>query len=188
MKTIYIFIIFIVVGLVQLFVPANMILNQETILKSGTVYKFKTRPVDPNDPFKGKYINLNYQIDTFETLDTLWQRHDEVYVYLTVDSLGFAKIKNISRDVILNSKNDYIKAKVYWYSKVDHKLSMSFPFNRYYMEESKADNAEKVVRDIQRKSATNTTYALVYIKNGQGVLNDVILDGIPIKDYLEKHK
>ena len=62
MKTIYIFIIFIVVGLVQLFVPANMILNEETILKSGTVYKFKTRPVDPNDPFKGKYINLNYQI------------------------------------------------------------------------------------------------------------------------------
>jgi uncharacterized membrane-anchored protein len=184
MKTIYVFIIFIIVGLVQLFVPVNMILNQEAILKTGTVYKFKTRPVDPNDPFKGKYIELNYQIDTFETIDSLWQRHDEVYVYLTTDSLGFAKIKKISRDVILTNKNDYIKAKVYWYSKSDHKLSMAFPFNRYYMEESKAENAEKAVRDIQRNLTTNTIYALVYIKDGQGVLNDVILDGISIKDYL----
>ena len=56
MKTIHTFIIFIVVAIAQLFIPTQMILNQETILKTGKPYRFKTQPVDPSDPFKGKYI------------------------------------------------------------------------------------------------------------------------------------
>ena len=51
---------FILLVLVQLFVPANMILEQEDILKNGTPYKFKTAPIDPYDPFRGKYVWLGY--------------------------------------------------------------------------------------------------------------------------------
>ena len=38
--------------LVQWFVPLNMIMQQETVLKEGTPFKFKTQPIDPNDPFR----------------------------------------------------------------------------------------------------------------------------------------
>lgn len=71
MKTIHIFLIFVLVAALQLFIPAQMILKQETILKKGTAYKFKAQPVDPSDPFKGKYINLNYEIDSFKTNDSI---------------------------------------------------------------------------------------------------------------------
>lgn len=186
MKTIHIFIIFIVVALAQLFIPSRMIINQESILKSGMAYKFKTQPVDPSDPFKGKYINLNYEINSYKTKDSLWQRKDNVYVYLIVDSLGFAKIDAVSRIVLANNPNDYVEAKVQWYSKSSSDLTFEFPFKHYYMEETKAYDAEVAVRNRQLDSLPNNTYALVYIKDGEAVLDDVIIDEVSIKYYVEK--
>lgn len=185
MKTTHIFILFIIVVIAQLFVPSQMIFNRESIIETGKVYKFKTQPVDPSDPFRGKYINLNYDMRSFITTDTLWERQDKVYIYLDTDSLGFAKVNNVSR-MPLNLTKDYIVGEVWWYNKREQKLNFNLPFDRYYMEETKAYDAEVAVRNNQRDSIKNNTYALVFIKNGEAVLNDVIIDDISIKDYVEK--
>ncbi|MBA4241981.1 MAG: GDYXXLXY protein, partial [Sphingobacteriaceae bacterium] len=42
---------FCVVALIQLYVPAKMIFDSEDILTTGKEFKFKTEPIDPNDPF-----------------------------------------------------------------------------------------------------------------------------------------
>ena len=178
---------FIVVVVAQIFVPAQMIFNKETIITTGKAYKFKTQPVDPSDPFRGKYINLNYEINSFVTADTLWERKDKIYIYLDTDSLGFAKVDEISR-IPLNLTKDFIIAEVGWYNKIEEELNFNLPFNRYYMEETKAYDAEVAVRNNQRDSLPNSTYALVYIKNGKAVLNDVIINEISIKDYVVKEK
>ncbi len=52
---------FILVALAQLYVPTKMILNRENVLANGTDFKFRTAPIDPNDPFRGKYVNLQYE-------------------------------------------------------------------------------------------------------------------------------
>lgn len=187
MKTIHIFILFIVVAVAQIAVPTQMILNKESIIKSGKVYKFKTRPVDPSDPYRGKYITLNYEIGSFKTNDSLWKRKDKVYLYLGIDNLGFAKINDISKTP-LQVGNDFVLAEVNWYDAHKKELHFSLPFNRYYMEESKAYDAEVAVRENQREAVKNSTYALVYVKDGEAVLNDVIIDGVSIKDYVEKSK
>lgn len=185
MKTIHIFILFIAVAVAQLFVPAQMIFNQESIITNGTAYKFKTQPVDPSDPYRGKYINLNYEQNSFITTDTVWDRKDKVYVYLETDSLGFAKVNAVSKTLV-NLDKDFFIAEVVWYNKKDQKLNFNLPFNRYYMEETKAYDAEVAVRNSQRDSIKNNTYALVYIKNGEAVLSDVVINGISIKEYVEK--
>jgi uncharacterized membrane-anchored protein len=174
------------VVIAQLFIPAQMILNQESVLKTGKAYKFKTQPVDPSDPFKGKYINLNYEIREFETNDSLWERNQPLYVYLVTDNLGYAKIETVSKSILTNNKNNYFKAKTEWYSNYDNKLHIQFPFNQYYMKETKAYDAEVAVRNRQQDSIPNNTYALVFIKEGEAVLEDVIIDEISIKDYVEK--
>ncbi|MFI1744195.1 GDYXXLXY domain-containing protein [Thalassobellus sediminis] len=188
MKTIHLFIVFIVVALAQLFIPAQMILNQESILKTGTAYKFKTQPVDPSDPFRGKYINLNYDINSFKTTDSLWKRNEPMYVYLTNDSLSFAKIDVVSRNLLTENRNDYIKVKAGYYDNYSKIINIQFPFNKYYMEETKAYDAEVAVRNRQRDSLPNNTYALVYVKEGEAVLEDVIIDEISIKDYVEQEE
>lgn len=185
MKTIYLFIIFILVAIVQLFIPVKMIWQQEAVLNTGTVYKFKTQPVDPNDPFRGKYINLNYDINAFKTKDSLWTRNESIFVYLTTDSLGFAKIDTVSRTVLEENRNDYIKSKADWYSDYNNTLNIEFAFNRYYMEETKAYDAEVAVRAAQRDTI-NDTHALIYVKQGEAVLDDVIINGVSIKNFVEK--
>ena len=187
MKTIHIFILFVIVAMAQLFIPAQMIFNKEAIIKTGTVYKFKTQPVDPSDPYRGKYINLNYEIRTFKTKDSLWHNQEDIYVYLETDSLGFAKTNRISK-APLDIDKDFVIAKVNWYNNIEEELSFSLPFNRYYMEETKAYDAEVAVRDLQRDSLPNNTYALVYVKDGEAVLSDVIINDISIKDYVEKEE
>lgn len=185
MKTQYLFIIFIIVVLAQLFIPGKMILDQEDILVSGTAYKFKTQPVDPTDPFRGKYISLNYQIDSAETNDTIWDRRQGVYVYLNKDTLGFAEIYKVSKTP-LEIKNDYVIARVEWYNIKTNRLRFSLPFDRFYMQEDKAKPAEDIIRALQRDSIPHTIYGLVYIKNGNYVLKDVVVNDISIVKYVEE--
>src|SRR5690606_16886711 len=114
MKTLYSIILFIVVAVAQLAVPAQMIIGQEYIIKNGTAYKFKTQPVDPADPFKGKYIYLNYEINSFTTTDSDWDSQQDIYISITNDSLGFVALKNVSKTK--PKQGDFVKAKVDWYN------------------------------------------------------------------------
>ena len=184
MKRKHIFILFILVAIAQIAVPAQMIFGRESILKSGTAFKFKTEPIDPSDPFKGKYIILSYDVDNVKTDDKDWQRQQGVYISIANDSLGF--VKAISASIETPKVGDFVKANVNWYSERDSILRFSLPFNEFYMEETKAYDAELAHRKAQRDSLPNNTYALVYIKNGDAVLDNVFINEIPIATFVEK--
>ncbi|OUS00508.1 hypothetical protein A9Q86_11105 [Flavobacteriales bacterium 33_180_T64] len=160
-----------------------MIFNRESILKQGIAYKFKTEPVDPSDPFKGKYIYLNYDLRNVEVGDKDWHRKQDVYISIANDSLGFAKAVTASLEK--PESGDFVLAKADWYSESTSELRFSFPFNEFYMEESKAYDAEVAHRDAQRDSLPNNTYALVYIKDGEAVLENVFINDIPIATFVE---
>ncbi len=190
MKTIHVFIIFIVLAIIQLFIPAQMIFNQESILNNGTAYKFKTQPIDPTDPFRGKFITLSYDVNSASTKDKSWQRYDDVYVYIKTDSLGFAELDTVSKQK-LEITNDYVFATVSrfndknWNIESGYRLYFNLPFDRFYMEESKAYDAELAYRKAQSDSIPNNTYALVYVKDGEAVLDNVFINDVPIAQYVE---
>ena len=177
-------IVFLLMVAAQLFVPAKMISNREDVLKNGKEFKFITAPIDPTDPFRGGYISLFFDETQFLLKDkTKWETGEKIYVYLKTDSLGYAKIDNISKDKPV-SNIDFIEAKVSYVNN-DSKgntISIEYPFDRFYMEESKAENAETVYGKYQNDS-TYPAYAKVYIKDGDAVLKDVIVKGKSIKDY-----
>ena len=186
MKTIHIFLIFIAVVLLQLFVPAKMIFDREVVLETGTVYKFKTRPIDPSDPFRGKYVTLQYDMSTAKSVDSTLQRGDKIFVYIETDSLGFAKLHSVSKTEKLINK-DYVEAKVQWYNSKSKSINFDLEFNRYYMEEFKAKPAEDIYRAYNRRRDTlNTTYASVAVKDGEAVLKDVYINDKSILYYIEK--
>ncbi len=182
MKTIYITLGFVIVALFQLFVPSYMIWEQEDVLLSGKVYKFKTKPIDPSDPFRGKYITLRFDINSFKTKDKVFIYGDKIKVYIKEDDEGFAKVVDVSKKK-LNIKADYIIAKVT--NKYDNTVTFKLPFDRFYMEESKAYDAEKAYFKVNRNNSKENVYALVYVKNGRSVLADVIIKGMSIKEYVE---
>ncbi|GAA4272785.1 GDYXXLXY domain-containing protein [Aquimarina gracilis] len=160
-----------------------MIWKQEDILKSGNAYKFKTMPIDPTDPFRGKYITLNYEMNSMTITDTNLTYGDKVRVYIEKDDNGFAKAVSLSKKP-LDGQKDYVTAKITGnYKGV---VNFELPFNRFYMEETKAKDAEVAYTKVNRDSLKQNVYAIVHVKNGQAVLKDVIIDGKPIQEYVEK--
>ena len=179
---------FILVALVQLYVPAKMIWDKENVIETGIEYKFKTAPIDPSDPFRGKYITLNYDENTAIVSDGQnWVLGESIYVSLTTDNLGFAKIKSVSKTKPTDNES-FIKAKVRFSSgNSSNKLTIDYPFDRYYMEESKAYDAELIYRQSQQDT-NQVTYALVSIKNGDAVLKDVLIDGTSIREIVKENQ
>ena len=178
---------FVIMVMAQLYVPANMILESEKVLSEGKEFKFKTAPVDPYDPFRGKYISLNFDATNFrEHLQDTFFYGEKVYVSLSNDNQGFARIADISKSI--PDTGDYVSATVSNFFEGDTSyVTVEYPFNRFYMEESKAYKAEQAYNESARDT-NQTTYALVSIRNGDAVVKDVIINGESIRQAAVNYK
>jgi uncharacterized membrane-anchored protein len=173
---------FILMALAQLFVPTKMIWQQESILREGEAYKFLTAPIDPYDPFRGRYVALSFQDTEFEVpAEKEWTYGQELYLSLTKDNDNYAKVGTISETEPQGSA--YVRVKVAnSYSDPNKRFVMiQYPFDRFYMDEFKAYEAELGYREVQRDT-TQKAYALVKIKDGQAVLENVFINDIPLAE------
>lgn len=190
MKNKYILLIaFIFVAAAQIYIPASMIFDSEDILSTGKAYKFKTAPVDPNDPFRGKYITLYFEQNVFKVKgDTKFMRGEDIFVLLHENEDGFAEMEDLSLEVPVGTI-DYVKAKIDYIITNDDTASIfiDYPFDRFYMEEYEAPEAEITYNESQIDFSI-IAYALVKIKDGDAMLEDVIVDGVSIKDLVESKK
>ena len=175
---------FILMALAQWAVPGKMIWEKERVLELGKEFKFMTAPIDPSDPFRGKYIVLQYEENSIEVETDTWTEGESIYVILKTDVNGFAGIDSVSKEKP-EALTDFVLAKVGYVSGKDIKtVNVIFPFDRFYMEESKAYPAEQEYNKAQLDT-TKTTYALVNIKDGAAVLKDVMIDGVSIRDIVK---
>lgn len=177
--------IFIIVALAQLAAPLSMIYEKEQVSIRGKEFKFKTQPIDPNDPFRGKYITLRFdQKDLYQSNPDDWEGIEYGYFLLVTDSNGFAEFET----PLINQpqKGDYIKMKLKsnYYLNNDSIFRYQIPFNRFYMNENEALNAEHEYRRVNRDKREENAYALVKIFEGEAVLKDVIIGGKSAKDLM----
>jgi len=183
MKT-FAIILFVFMCVAQWVVPGKMIYDSESVVTSGTVYKFKTQPIDPSDPFRGKYITLSFEANRIDPPgDHPWQYNEEVYVTFTQDSAGFAMPTSISTTP--PAEGAYLHTKVsYVDSGSSSPVGFELPFDRFYLEESKASEAEKAYWEAQRDS-TQVAYGVVRIGAGNAVLTDVMINDRSIVEVVK---
>jgi uncharacterized membrane-anchored protein len=162
--------LFVLVVIAQWYVPAKMILDQESALRSGKEYKFRTAPVDPSDFFRGKYITLSFRDTRYSVpAGEEWRQGDDIYAVLVNDREGFATIGNVSKK-IPRGDIDFVKARVAFVTMDSIRtIMLDYPFNRFYMEESKAPRAERIYNE-SRNDTTRKTYALVSVLGSKAVL------------------
>lgn len=172
--------------ILQLWTPAAMIWNKENVLKTGKAFKFRSMPVDPNDPFRGKYIVLSFSENSYKNKEKInWETGEMIYVQLTTDSAGFAKIFSIHKDKP-GRGIDFVKTTLNYIDSDNTKtVFINWPFERFYMEESKAYDAEQAYVKSMADS-NNITYALVKVKNGDAVLENVFINDKPIASFIKK--
>lgn len=167
--------IFVLMVVAQWFVPLRMVFRQESVIAHGTTYRFKTQPIDPSDPFRGKYITLRFEA-AMHKVDTAsrWTMGETVYLTLEEDPAGFARIKDVVR-TRPEDTSEYIQT-VTGYTGNKGFIVVELPFDHFFLEESKASEAEKAYW----QAATDTTqvaYAEVAVRNGMAALRDVKIDG-----------
>ena len=180
-----IFGLFVAMALAQVAVPMGQIRKYEEILATGTAYKFRTAPVDPYDAFRGRYAALNYA----DTLGTIRQGDEmeygaSAYVALQKDTSGFAKFGELSDAP--PATGDYLRVAYLYYEQERKKAHFRLPFDRYYMEEKKAPEAEAAYRKYgnRRDRADGAAYVAVRIKGGRGVIENLYINDKPIRDFL----
>lgn len=184
-------VLFSLVIFIQLAVLVKMIWDSERVIKTGTAYQFELQPIDPNDPFRGKFMTLNFEQSEFktDTCDVNFGYRD-AFVVIKKGSDGFAKIKAVDFTKPIQDQA-YIKAKVYCnaiYSPIinnskpaisHYSYVIQYPFERYFMNENTIQIAEDKVR-VAIRDTTKRVYGEVRIKDNQARLTSVQIDGVPI--------
>lgn len=181
-----IFVLFLLLSVAQLATPIGQIRKYEDLLRTGHAYKFRTAPVDPYDAFRGKYVALSYA----NTVTTL-RKGDNIgfsgpaYVALSRDESGFALFGELSSDP--PPSGDYLRVERQ-FAAVDNKAHFRLPFDRFYMEESKAPKAEQAYRRYSNRQGQNgrPAYAVVRVKNGRGVIENLFINDQPIREFIQK--
>ena len=171
---------FILLVLVQWLVPGKMIWDKNRVLQRGHTFRFETEPVDPSDPFRGRYITLNFKMDTFRmNARNGFELEDEIYVLLKRDEQGFARVRGVSLDPPANDP-DYVKANAYiLYDAPQYMVHISYPFEEFYLDEYKAPKAEQDYFNSTRDT-TLKTYAVVKVYKGEAVIENVIVNNKPL--------
>ncbi|RKX46755.1 MAG: hypothetical protein DRP64_02745 [Verrucomicrobia bacterium] len=173
----------------QFAVPFSMIRSRENILRNGELFRFKTRPIDPVDPFQGRYVRLGFENAyvpcSRQVKKKLQLAKSSVYALLETDAEGFAYFS--STEIEKPNKGDYLKTmyighRPSWNDKtktLELEIKIDIPFDHFYMDEAKAPRAERLVRDSTR--STNC-WAAVRILDGKAVIEDVFAEGQSLRD------
>ena len=175
--------------LVQLAIPFAMIQGKEKILREGERFRFKTQPIDPADPFQGRYVRLNFEenfIPSPEERKSELHYKEPLYALIEVDQDGFAHFTGWSKHT--PATGAFLQSRRLWekYSRETdgsqrhyEGFFIKLPFDRFYMDETKAPRAENMVRDATR---TTNCWAEVRILEGKAVLEDVMVGGQSIRE------
>ena len=170
--------VFAVMALVQLAVPGYLVLRHEDTFATGKIHRFETAPVDPYDPFSGRYVTLNLKTGRSVAGTGTFRRGEQVFAVLQINPQGFSEIVSVQRNPPLGK--DYFTTTVGAYGQLE------IPFTRFYMEESLAPRAEEAYRKMSRVG-NKSCWIEVKIKNGRSMLTNLYLDEQPVHEYLKKH-
>lgn len=179
--------LFICLSIIQLYVPVSMIVKHEITLRSGLQYKFRAAPVDPYDPFRGRYVTIRINDTALPVPDNVdFSTNQSIYVQLEQDEQGFAKMTGIAEK--LPKEGAYVKAKIlHLINEGAGKKTavIKLPFDRYYMEEKLAPAAEKAYLEHARDNVGDA-YVTVRILNGLAVIEKLYIKDMPMEEYLRK--
>lgn len=172
-------IIFFVFALVLIAVPIYIIFSSEAILEKGHQHKLHLEGYDPFDPFRGKYLMLNY--DFSSPCEEGMKEGDNGYVVLEKDETGFSHFAMVTFQKPNHS--DYVKCKVkYVY---DNKAEIEVAnIGKYFINEAKAKSAEDLLVEAVQGNSEGA-YAIIRVLDGECRLEEVYIKGKPLKTYYE---
>ncbi|WP_263834032.1 GDYXXLXY domain-containing protein [Sulfurospirillum oryzae] len=184
-------IVFGVLCVVQLGAILFQMMSYERILKEGEVFYFKVLPLDPYDPFRGRYVTLRFENATKAPLasnESMDETSPKGYALLEHQEKGDA-IKEVRFSKPANGH--FLEVNVQYINqgsvpksaeKPEHaNVYFSLPFDRFYMREDIAPKAEKVLRARSGVSVK----AKLRVLGGKGVIEDLVVGETPLSQFVQ---
>jgi len=182
--------LFVLVALAQLAVPAWMIIGHERIRSEGEVFNFRTAPVDPRDPFRGEYVRLE-----FEAENGNWPAprtgveaytNQRAFAVLGTDSAGHAVVQALTTERPISGA--YVDI---YYTSFDTSTvtRIDLPFDRYYLEEGDGKKTEDMLLPQWNDGVVSQplpAHAVVRILNGKAVITDLVVGDKSIHEWLKE--
>lgn len=173
--------VFAVVALLQIGVPARMIISRSRTLAHGAVWKFRTAPVDPVDAMRGRYISLRFAAEDFVQKTSEPFPHN-VWAILKNDADGFAIIDHLSATKVAGDNIMKIET-AGWY---EEKQRVRFPFDRLWVTERNGPAADRAYAEHSRLHAADA-FATVRVRDGDAAIEELYIGGQPLTDFLRDH-
>ena len=180
---------------IQLGVIGFQIVTYERVLKEGEAFYFDVLPFDPYDPFHGRYVTIRFDWDTLKAplVGSLEEITKTGKTYAILEhTKGADRIKEVTpskpdKGYFIEVTNVYPESeRAEKPTKKEAKelkmIHFSLPFDRFYMREDLAPQAEKLLRFNDEKNTD--IQAKIKILNGKGVIEDLIINKQPIAQYL----
>lgn len=165
----------------QLALPLWMIRDHLHLLNTGAEFRFRAQAVSSGVSISGKYIQLSFSTDSFRMdADSSWSEGETAYLVLRNDKTGFGEIASVLRSPS-DSIPSYLKTNVRLILKPGNLIYFNFPFDKYFLEESK-------VREEKLQSLWNWTdappelTAIVRIHKGKALLSGLLVEGKSIEE------
>ncbi|MBE2287010.1 MAG: GDYXXLXY domain-containing protein [Prosthecobacter sp.] len=180
MKTLPI-IIFGIAALAQWAAPLAQIWTHEQTLAKGTLIRLKCVAPDPYDPLRGRFLAVRPEQDQADVPAGMKvERGMHVFATLITRADGLATISQLS--LTPPTSGDFIRLKTrYAY---DNKATIEWPFERFYINEKLAPEADKWFAENIRTA--QGIIAEVRVLNGRAVLADLSLGGKPFREILKE--
>lgn len=166
--------------LLQWLVPLSLIVGREQVIRNGTEVRMVVVPIDPSDPFRGRYVRINPQPEGSGevVLPAGLKRGQTAYAVLTTDERGYARLERIveARPESGLSLKGLVRS--------PGSSTLDFGLDRYYLNEKLAPAAEALLRDrLQTESEVAVTIRLY---KGRGVITGLTVDDQPVETVLAR--
>ena len=172
--------LFVLLCAVQILVPASIAFNAIKTASSGKVFSFAVEPFDPIDSFRGRYIIIHFDpLGITDSSGVCFERNENIYVEFYENEDGFARIKSLRKEP---PPHDYYLKTI---AVRNSPLRIRMPANRLYLNERLAPETERLYRDAVAGNV-GTCRAQVAIFKGSAVLLDVLIDDVPIVEYVRR--
>ncbi|MCK5769152.1 GDYXXLXY domain-containing protein [Algiphilus sp.] len=161
--------------------PVGQIVRLQGVIEHGTPYRFRTAPVDPADPFRGRYVALRFAADRIAVPENADYDPDRrYYAPIAVADDGFAQLRRPLPAP--PAHGDWLPVTVSARLDAGH-VRVALPLDRFYLEEGLAPRAEALLRDAPE---TRAVWADVRVRDGRAVIAALVVDGEPVRRWLAR--
>ena len=171
-------VVFAIVALAQIGVPASMLWKRQRTLSEGRLWKFRTAPVDPVDVLRGRYLTFRFAAEEFPSAGPL-PSGDLIYVTLKEDANGFAVVDQASN---VRMAGDNV-VEVENYGQYDGKGRVGFPFDEMWVTEPNAVAAEQAYFAHSQRNQADA-YVTVRVRDGDAAIEELFIAGQPLREFL----